>query len=162
MENGYSQFRKRRTLITIVTTIALVLLIVYLVTSGHKKTVVDPAFSKYIESYTTGVVSKQSPIRIRLASDVQVTHQQNEEITEDLFNFSPSIKGKAIWTDARTIEFRPDEKLDPGKNYTADFKLSKLIEVPGHFDHFKFSYWNANRKQHLKYRNENDRRRSNC
>jgi hypothetical protein len=45
MENGYSQFRKRRTLITIVTTIALVLLIVYLVTSGHKKTVVDPAFS---------------------------------------------------------------------------------------------------------------------
>ncbi|SCW46139.1 alpha-2-macroglobulin [Mucilaginibacter sp. NFR10] len=140
MENGYNQFRKRRTLITVVTTIALALLIVYLVAHGHKKTIVDPAFSKYIESYTTGVISKQSPIRIRLANDVQVTHQQNEEITEDLFNFSPAIKGKAIWTDARTIEFRPDEKLDPGKNYTADFKLGKLIEVSDHFEHFKFNF----------------------
>ncbi|WP_432326982.1 MG2 domain-containing protein [Mucilaginibacter sp. P25] len=71
---------------------------------------------------------------------MQVTHQQNEEINEDLFNFSPAIKGKAIWTDARTIEFRPDEKLDPGKNYTADFKLSKLIEVSDHFEHFKFNF----------------------
>ncbi|AYL94849.1 alpha-2-macroglobulin family protein [Mucilaginibacter celer] len=140
MENGYSQFRKRRTLITVISTVALASLIVYLVFAGHRKTLVDPAFSKYIESYTTGVVSKHSPIIIKLASDVQVTHRQDEEIRDEIFNFSPSVKGKAFWVDTRTIEFRPDEKLEAGTNYTADFKLSKLIDVPSHFEHFKFSF----------------------
>jgi uncharacterized protein YfaS (alpha-2-macroglobulin family) len=118
----------------------LILLIIYIVANGNKKTTVDPAFSKYIESYTTGVISKESPIRIRLASQVQVTHQQNEQLSEDLFDLSPTVKGKAYWVDARTIEFRPAAKLEPGKNYTADFDLGKLINVPDKFEHFKFDF----------------------
>jgi len=105
----------------------------------HKPSI-DPGFSKYIESYTTGIISKESPIRIRLAGDVQTSHVQNEAISDNSFDFSPSIKGKAYWVDARTIEFRPEGKLDPDKNYTADFKLSNIIKVPDHFEHFKFGF----------------------
>ncbi|MDN5284981.1 MAG: hypothetical protein JWR38_1255 [Mucilaginibacter sp.] len=140
MENGYTKFRRRKSIITIGTSLALILLVVYIIAYGRKKTAIDPAFSKYIESYTTGVISKESPIRIRLASQVQITHQQNEQVSDDIFDFSPSIKGKAYWIDARTIEFRPAGKLDPEKSYTADFDLGKLIEVPHKFDHFKFSF----------------------
>ena len=140
MENGYTRFRKRKTLITIITSLVLILLVVYIVANDRKKITIDPAFSKYIESYTTGVISKESPIRIRLASQVQVTHQQNEQVSDDLFDFSPSIKGKAYWIDARTIEFRPANKLDPEKSYTVDFDLGKLIEVPNKFEHFKFGF----------------------
>ncbi|WP_183559565.1 alpha-2-macroglobulin family protein [Mucilaginibacter sp. SP1R1] len=140
MENGYTKFRRRKSLITISVSLVLILLIVYIIASARKTTVVDPAFSKYIESYTTGVISKESAIRIRLASQVQVTHQQNEQLSDDLFDFSPAIKGKAYWIDARTIEFRPATKLDPEKDYTADFNLGKLIDVTKKFDHFKFGF----------------------
>src|ERR1700754_2207908 len=126
MENGYTRFRRRKSIITICASLLLILLIIYIVANGNKKTTVDPAFSKYIESYTTGVISKESPIRIRLASQVQVTHQQNEQLSDDLFDLSPTVKGKAYWVDTRTIEFRPAGKLDPGKKYTADFGLGKL------------------------------------
>jgi len=140
MENGYTKFRRRKSIITIGTSLALILLVVYIIANGRKKGAVDPAFSKYIESYTTGVISKESPIRIRLAGQVQVTHQQNEQLSDDLFDFSPSVRGKAYWVDARTIEFKPTGKLDPEKNYTVDFELGKLIEVPHKFDHFKFGF----------------------
>ncbi|MEN0055058.1 MAG: MG2 domain-containing protein [Mucilaginibacter sp.] len=140
MENGYTKFRRRKSIITICASLLLISLITYIVINANKKTAVDPAFSKYIESYTTGVISKESSIRIRLASQVQITHQQNEQLSDDLFDLSPTVKGKAYWVDTRTIEFKPAGKLEPGKKYTADFDLGKLVNVPDKFDHFKFDF----------------------
>ncbi len=136
--HGLSPYRKE--LISIVISATLLILIFILVLNHNPKTIVDPAFSKYIESYTTGIISKESTIRIRLAGDVQISHEQNEALADDIFDFSPFIKGKAYWIDARTIEFRPQGKLDPDKNYSADFKLGSIIKVPGHFEHFKFGF----------------------
>jgi len=106
----------------------------------HKKGVVDPAFSKYIESYTTGIISKENTIRIRLASQVQTTHAQNDQLPDGVFDFSPAVKGKAYWVDERTIEFRPEAKLTSDQNYSAEFRLSKVVSVPSQFDDFKFSF----------------------
>ena len=79
---------------------------------------VDPAFSRYIDAYTTGVISKTSSISIQLAADVNTTHSVGEEVKENLFEFSPDVKGKAYWLNARTIEFKPDGWLETGKIYT--------------------------------------------
>ena len=57
---------------------------------------VDPAFSKYIDAYTTGTISKTSAIRIKLAADAGTTHAVGEEVKESLFSFSPTVKGKAF------------------------------------------------------------------
>ncbi len=140
MDTSHDLSPYRKGLISIVISVSLLILIFILVLNHNPKTVVDPAFSKYIESYTTGIISKESTIRIRLAGDVQISHEQNEALSDDIFDFSPSIKGKAYWVDARTIEFRPQGKLDPDKNYNADFKLGTIIKVPGHFEHFKFGF----------------------
>ncbi|MEO7308139.1 MAG: hypothetical protein ABIR78_09355 [Ferruginibacter sp.] len=64
---------------------------------------VDPAFSKYIDAYTTGTISKTSTVRIKLAADANTTHAVGEAVKESLFSISPSVKGKAFWLDARTI-----------------------------------------------------------
>jgi len=130
----------RKGLISIGVLATLVILVLFLFFHHRQKPGIDPAFSKYIESYTTGIVSKQSTIRIRLAGDVQTTHVQNEALADNVFDFSPSIRGKAYWVDARTVEFRPEGKLDPDKSYTADFNLGKIIKVPDHFDDFKFGF----------------------
>ena len=100
----------------------------------------NPEFARYIESYTAGIVSKQSVVRVHLAEQVNVTHTQNEPLTKEVFEFSPAIKGKAYWTDATTIEFRPDENLQPGKTYEATFMLGRIMEVPKELKSFDFEF----------------------
>jgi len=105
----------------------------------NKLTEVDPSFSQYIDAYTSGIVSKTTAIRIKLAADASTTHPVGEAIDKDLFNFSPSIKGKAIWLDARTIEFQPAENLTPDKLYQVTFKLGKVTRVPSKYEAFNFN-----------------------
>ncbi|MEP7108261.1 MAG: MG2 domain-containing protein [Ferruginibacter sp.] len=100
---------------------------------------VDPAFSQYIDAYTTGVVSKTSNISIQLATDANTTHTVGEELKENLFDISPSIKGKAYWLNARTIEFKPDSWLAPDKLYEVNFKLGKVTKVPEKYSNLRFN-----------------------
>ena len=51
---------------------------------------VDPAFSQYIDAYTSGVISKKNTIRIQLASVISTTHTVDEEVKDKLFSFSPA------------------------------------------------------------------------
>lgn len=100
---------------------------------------VDPAFSQYIDAYTTGVVSKTSSISIQLAADANTTHTVGEEVKENLFDFSPSVKGKAYWLNARTIEFKPESWLETDKVYEVNFKLGKVTKVPEKFSTLGFN-----------------------
>ncbi len=100
---------------------------------------VDPAFSKYIDAYTTGIISKTSAIRIQLATEASTTHAVGEEVKDALFSFSPSVKGKAFWLDARTIEFKPESWLKPDQQYTVNFRLGKVTKTAGKYEDFKFS-----------------------
>lgn len=116
-----------------------VMLIMFSCSKKDKWIDVDPAFSKYIDAYTTGTVSKTSAIRIKLAEDANTTHAVGEAVKEELFEISPSVKGKAFWIDARTIEFKPDTWLNPDQMYQVAFKLGKVTKTPTRFAEFKFS-----------------------
>jgi len=100
---------------------------------------VDPAFSKYTDAYTTGTSSKTWAVSIKLAEEANTTHAVGEAVKEDLFDISPSVKGKAFWIDARTIEFKPDSWLKPDQMYQVEFNLGKVTKTPGKFSNFKFS-----------------------
>ena len=131
----------KRPFIAIAAGIVLILVFsIFLILHRKHTNAVDPAFSKYIESYTSGIISKEGTIRIRLAGQVPTTHVQNDKLPDDVFDFSPSIKGKAYWVDERTIEFRPEKKLVADQSYTAEFVLSKIIDVPDQFQKFKFAF----------------------
>ncbi|MFD0794179.1 alpha-2-macroglobulin [Mucilaginibacter litoreus] len=141
MKNFLRLFRTRKGQIITATSLILIALVIYFARQHqNKKIKIDTAFSKYIESYTTGVISKQSPIRIKLAGEVQVTHALNEHLDDEIFEFSPSIKGKAIWIDDRTIEFRPDEPLKKDQSYSAEFELGKIVKVESGYEQFKFGF----------------------
>ncbi|CAN5626581.1 MG2 domain-containing protein [soil metagenome] len=100
---------------------------------------VNPAFSQYIDAYTTGVISKASTIKIQLAADANTTHAVGEVVNESLFDFTPAVKGKAFWVNARTIEFKPDEWLQTDKLYEVNFSLGKVTKVPADFANLRFS-----------------------
>src|SRR5690606_26262227 len=95
-------------------------------------TKIDPAFAEYIESYTTGTISKTAPIQIKLLPESIKTHSVQEVLNENIFSFSPQVKGQTIWIDDRTLEFRPDEQLQAGNLYEAKVDLSKIADVPKH------------------------------
>lgn len=101
---------------------------------------VDPAFSAYISSYTAGVISSGSSIKVALAHDIADSTQIGKALSPGLFAFSPSITGSAFWIDARTIEFRPKERLAQGKEYKAVFHLSQLMETPEGLKEFPFVF----------------------
>ena len=105
----------------------------------NKLVEVDPSFSQYIDAYTSGIVSKTTVIRIKLAADASTTHTVGEPVEKDLFSFSPSVKGKTIWLDARTIEFQPDKNLIPDKLYQITFKLGEVTRVPAKYEDFNFN-----------------------
>ncbi len=138
MSPDSGRFLTRKPVIAISAALAAVIISLFIIFRHRHKPVVDPAFSKYVESYTSGIISKGSVIRIKLAGEVQTAHTRNEPLADNLFSFSPSVKGKAFWADAQTIEFRPDAAMQPDKLYEATFSLDKVAKVPGGMEQFKF------------------------
>ncbi len=112
-----------------------------LISCHNKINVIDvnPEFSKYIDSYTSGVIYRQNTILIQLAAETATTHAVNETLKEGLFSFSPAVKGKAYWTDARTIEFKPEEDLKTNQLYEISFKLNRILDVPERYSTFRFN-----------------------
>ncbi len=51
----------------------------------------------------------------------------NNELKDNPFSFSPSLKGKAYWVSNNTIEFVPEEgTLKPGEFYEGTFQLGRF------------------------------------
>jgi uncharacterized protein YfaS (alpha-2-macroglobulin family) len=100
----------------------------------------NPAFALYINAYTSGMISSESTIRILLNNDTEKPVELGKPIDKSLFDFSPSIKGTAVWLDKRTIEFRPEKPLPSHTHYDATFYLSEVAEVPSDFKKFHFDF----------------------
>ena len=70
-------------------------------TRTQKDIIPSAEYAPYVNAYTGGVISQNSTIRIEL------THEQpmvdlNNELKENPFSFSPSLKGKAYWVSNNT------------------------------------------------------------
>jgi uncharacterized protein YfaS (alpha-2-macroglobulin family) len=106
----------------------------------HQFRRVNPAFKEYVEAFTSGVISTQSAIKVRLANNYADSALFNTKVKEDLFDFSPSIKGKTYWVDSRTVEFKPDEALPAKEFYEVKFYLSKVLKVPDSLKTLEFQF----------------------
>ncbi|MGC3943949.1 MAG: MG2 domain-containing protein [Chryseolinea sp.] len=100
----------------------------------------NPAFAEYISSYTSGVINSGSTIKIGFAQDMVDSTSVGSLTSVKLFDFSPSVRGNAIWLDRRTVEFRPDSRLISGQQYEASFELSKVREMPKGLETFEYSF----------------------
>ncbi len=124
--------------------IFIVALGIFYVTSskGTKPAVtyVNPAFGEYISSFTSGVVSSGSAIRIILSQDAIDSTSVGQETNVKLFSFSPSVSGKTAWFDRRTIEFKPASRLLSGQMYEVSFALARLLDVPKELEAFEYSF----------------------
>ncbi len=86
-------------------------------------------FKEYIVSFTGGIISSESDIRVVLAFDKK-EWKVNQILDSDLFDISPSVDGKVVALSSNTIAFIPEEKLKAGTEYQVTLNLDKLITLP--------------------------------
>lgn len=109
----------------------------------------DPAFNRYLSAFTSGEVSKHSEIIVQFANEVADEDMIQKALESSPFSFEPDLEGKAVWRDARTIKFVPDQKMKSGQVYLSELDLSRIFDdVPDTLKTFMFQF--KAKKQHFK------------
>lgn len=108
--------------------------------SLEEKSKFNPAFSAYISAFTSGNISIESSIKIEFTTDIVSQEAVNQEINENLFNFSPSVNGKATWINRHTIEFKTEKNLPFNTQFSAQFLIEKVLQMPKNLKTFDFQF----------------------
>jgi len=94
----------------------------------------------YVIGVTEGNISSTSTITINFSIDIELLVDGGDIIDEDIFSFTPAIKGKVYWNGNSSLIFQPDMPLKNGKSYEGVVDLSKLFKMrKGQDKSFKFS-----------------------
>ena len=114
--------------------LVLVLCVFFIFQSCGKKSAADfnsdfSLFKEYIVSFTGGIISSESDIRVVLAFDKK-EWKANQVLDSDLFDISPSVDGKVVALSTNTIAFIPEKKLKSGTEYQVTLNLDKLVTLP--------------------------------
>jgi uncharacterized protein YfaS (alpha-2-macroglobulin family) len=104
-----------------------------------RKTADPSEFATYITGYTTGVISKSEPVRIRLAKG-NLKFEIGKDLPAGIFSFDPQVKGTATLYSEDIIVFKPSTAWPEGKNITATLDLSKILDIPDQFSIFNFQF----------------------
>ncbi|MGB1120879.1 MAG: hypothetical protein ACPG3Z_02715, partial [Saprospiraceae bacterium] len=107
----------------------------------HGQVEFNEGFKAYIYAYTSGVISRASPIRIRFNESLVDSKEIGNEVKSGVLTFEPSISGQAIWEDDKTIKFVADENLPSGEPYFGRVDLTELYgNVPKDLRTFLFDF----------------------
>ena len=122
--------------------LALCLLIIGMYSCGKKGAAdFDSNFllySKYISSFSSGIVSANADVRVQLALS-KTDWKPNQELDSDLFDISPSVSGKVVALSNNTVAFIPKNKLESNTVYQITLHLNELLNVPKEIEDFKFT-----------------------
>jgi len=121
--------------------------ILFLILIGCKTEKESPAqqldnlnrFQEHITQVTHGIVSAQSDVRIVLNEPVKGWNS-GDELDSDLFKVSPSVKGKVIGLNERTIAFVPENGFEQDTEYQFSLELDEIIkDLPDSLETLTFS-----------------------
>jgi uncharacterized protein YfaS (alpha-2-macroglobulin family) len=80
-----------------------------------------------VAAFTSGTISRESPIRVAFHEAVARPEQVGAPIEASPFRFEPRIKGTTVWAAPDRIEFRPAERLPDGQTYAVSLDLGPLF-----------------------------------
>ena len=119
----------------------LLLVAVFIVTScGKQVKTTNPAeFGEFITGYTSGVISKKDPVRIKLAAG-NLKFEIGKTIPGEVLKFDPPVKGTASFYAENLLVFKPVTDWPAGKSIKATLNLAKILDVPDKFSTFNFQF----------------------
>jgi len=95
-------------------------------------------FTGLISSYSAGIISRDSPVRVILA--LPPAGEVNENQLQQLFHFEPAVKGTVSLTGDTSLQFQPENPLPGGQFFKVSVDLGKLLDVPEEKEQFSFSF----------------------
>lgn len=118
----------------------IILFFVITCSSPEKSPEPDYSFGNYVSAYTSGVISIEAPILVKLMQPNESYSPLETEIKAGLFQCKPHVEGKAYWLDKHTIQFQPTKPLQQGVEYTVSFNLGEVIDVGKKYQKLAFSF----------------------
>ncbi|QIA07769.1 alpha-2-macroglobulin family protein [Draconibacterium halophilum] len=103
--------------------------------NNNKEVGPSAEYTYYVQAFTSGVISSRTAIAVHLTKPVEF-----EDLADELFEFKPAIKGKAVQVSDRIFEFRPSEPLKQGVTYEANFLLGKVMQVKSDLQKMPFRF----------------------
>lgn len=100
---------------------------------------VNTAYSQFVSSYTSGVISSESPILIEFSQDTLRSEDIGIDIDEKLIALSPAVKGHVQWIDDYRLAFYPDERMKSDEVYQVSVYLDKILDVPDEYGTMTFN-----------------------
>jgi uncharacterized protein YfaS (alpha-2-macroglobulin family) len=101
----------------------------------------SPSVNAYVYGYTSGIISKATPVRIQFTNMMVDAETVGETAENGIVSFSPSVKGSFVWENEQTLRFDPDPTFESGTTYIAKVNLKKLIaNVPAEANSFEFDF----------------------
>jgi len=95
----------------------------------------------YVYGYTSGTISRTAPIRVRFAGLAATEDQIGQEASSSLLRFEPSLGGKAVWEDAQTLRFEPEDPMPSATAFVATVALQEVFPtVPADARSFEFDF----------------------
>lgn len=92
-------------------------------------------------AYTSGVLSKNDPVRVRFAGAAISDEKIGEAADSDILEFMPSIRGNATWEDNHTVLFTPKNGWKAGTAYIGKVDLGSVFEnLPDDATQFEFDF----------------------
>jgi uncharacterized protein YfaS (alpha-2-macroglobulin family) len=101
----------------------------------------SPELAEYIHAYTSGAISKVSPIRIQFTRPLLEEDQLEGRLSPSILRLRPAVKGELRWEDRQTLRFDPAEPLASGSTYQAQINLRSLLpDLPKAAAAFSFEF----------------------
>jgi hypothetical protein len=133
--------KKRWILLAVAGIVAITTLLLVVKPKGKSKQAPGKDYSSYISAYTSRTISSRSNIQVVFAAEFAGKVIPGENADKRLLRFSPSVGGKLVWMNSRTLEFYPEEPLPQGKEFTVTVALARLVKsLPKGFEQFEFTF----------------------
>ncbi len=102
-------------------------------------TAVELQFSPHVEAFTSGRISRNSPVFLILTQDVDTALVSGKKLARAM-KVKPDVKGEFSFENPRTIVFRPDEQFARNQSYTVTADLGTLVGATGDGTKFTFGF----------------------
>ncbi|MCC8035714.1 MAG: hypothetical protein LIO77_07285, partial [Rikenellaceae bacterium] len=86
-------------------------------TGVRRSTAVELQFSPHVEAFTSGRISRTSPVFLILAQEVDTVALSGKKLSRAM-KIKPEVTGDFSFENGKTIVFRPEGEFARGQSYT--------------------------------------------
>ena len=110
--------------------VSVILILCFLAFNGCKKNSnIETSVTDHrsVSDYSPHEITVKEEFFVRFVKDYISEEDINSEVSSDIFEIRPAVKGKAFWQDQRTIIFKPETQWAYNEQYKAFIDTDKMF-----------------------------------